>query len=57
MTTNAPWNRPNETWRLGSYELPPERRAAKIDRRVLERLEALGDRRTNRRSLRSLFRL
>lgn len=51
------WNEPARTWRLASYRPPTERRE-KDDRRAETRRAALGDRRrSNSRSLRSLFRL
>lgn len=59
MTTKSPgsWNRPNETWRLASYEPPTERRMVPLDRRALDPRKASGDRRVNKRSLKSLFKL
>ena len=59
MTTKSPgsWNRANETWRLASYEPPTERRVAPLDRRELEPRKTSGDRRVNKRSIRSLFKL
>jgi hypothetical protein len=52
------WNDPKQTWRLASYQAPPERRKAARDRREDPRRSALGDRRrASRRALASLLRL